>query len=150
MQGSLNALAKTSSYSLACYLVRLAAVSACVTQLYACNFVKTQALRRALSHCDRFFYISVATPAALIAIFSGTLLFILHGLVGGWLVLKLGGVVAMVAAHGAYGWLILRLEIGIYKGVKTALILAFLVALAGILCVLGLVWASRWIGASPP
>lgn len=90
----------------------------------------------------RFFYISVATPAALIAIFSGTLLFILHGLVGGWLVLKLGAVVAMVAAHGAYGWLILRLEMGIYKGVKTALILAFLVALAGILCVLGLVLAK--------
>ncbi|MGO2149087.1 CopD family protein [Halomonas sp.] len=90
----------------------------------------------------RFFYISVATPAALIAIFSGTLLFILHGLVGGWLVLKLGAVVAMVAAHGAYGWLILRLEMGVYKGVKTALILAFLVALAGILCVLGLVLAK--------
>ncbi|SJN14986.1 Predicted membrane protein [Halomonas citrativorans] len=90
----------------------------------------------------RFFYISVATPAALIAIFSGTLLFILHGLVGGWLVLKLGAVVAMVVAHGAYGWLILRLELGIYKGVKTASILAFLVALAGILCVLWLVLAK--------
>ncbi|RUR40915.1 CopD family protein [Vreelandella populi] len=90
----------------------------------------------------RFFYISVATPAALIAIFSGTLLFLIHGLVGGWLVLKLGAVVAMVAAHGSCGWLILRLEMGIYKGVKIASIVALLLALAGIISVLGFVLAK--------
>lgn len=87
----------------------------------------------------RFFYNSVATPAALVAIASGTLLFILHGLLGGWLILKLGAVVVMVAAHGCFGWLILRLEMGIYKGVKTATLLGLLMAVAGILVVLGLV-----------
>ncbi|MBP5980391.1 MAG: CopD family protein [Halomonas sp.] len=90
----------------------------------------------------RFFYISVATPAALVAIFSGTALFLLHGLMGGWLAFKLAAVVAMVAAHGGCGWLILRLEMGIYKGVKTASILALLLALAGILSVLGFVLAK--------
>ncbi|WP_404474225.1 CopD family protein [Vreelandella venusta] len=90
----------------------------------------------------RFFYNSVATPAALVAIASGTLLFLLHGLLGGWLILKLGAVVAMVAAHGCFGWLILRLELGIYKGVKPAMLLALLLAAAGILAVLGIVLAK--------
>lgn len=90
----------------------------------------------------RFFYISIATPAALLAIASGTLLFLFHGLLGGWLVLKLGAVVLMVAAHGCFGWLILRLEKGIYSGVKTATLLALLLALAGIFGVLGFVLAK--------
>ncbi|PRY61632.1 putative membrane protein [Vreelandella songnenensis] len=90
----------------------------------------------------RFFYNSVATPAALAAIFSGTLLFLFHGLMGGWLIFKLGAVVLMVVAHGCCGWLILRLEMGIYRGVKTASILALLLALAGILGVLGFVLAK--------
>lgn len=90
----------------------------------------------------RFFYNSVATPAALVAIASGTLLFLVHGLLGGWLILKLGAVVVMVAAHGCFGWLILRLEMGIYKGVKAATLLAFLLAMAGILGVLGFVLAK--------
>lgn len=90
----------------------------------------------------RFFYNSIATPAALAAIASGTLLFLFHGLLGGWLALKLGAVVAMVAAHGCFGWLILRLEMGISKGVKTATLLALLLAVAGILSVLGFVLAK--------
>lgn len=87
----------------------------------------------------RFFYNSIATPAALSAIASGTLLFLLHGLLGGWLILKLGAVVLMVAAHGCFGWLILRLEMGIFKGVKTASLCALLLALVGIFGVLGFV-----------
>ena len=83
----------------------------------------------------RFFYNSIATPAALAAIASGTLLFLL----GGWLILKLGAVVLMVAAHGCFGWLILRLEMGIFKGVKAASLCALLLALVGIFGVLGFV-----------
>ncbi|MFI0474530.1 CopD family protein [Halomonas sp. HMF6819] len=90
----------------------------------------------------RFFYNSVATPAALLAIGSGTLLFLLHDLMGGWLILKLGAVVLMVAAHGAFGWLILRLEMGIYRGVKTATLLGLLLSLLGIFGVLGFVLAK--------
>ena len=87
----------------------------------------------------RFFYNSIATPAALTAIASGTLLFLLHGLLGGWLILKLGAVVLMVAAHGCFGWLILRLEMGVFRGVKTASLCALLLALVGIFGVLGFV-----------
>ena len=87
----------------------------------------------------RFFYNSIATPAALAAIASGTLLFLLHGLLGGWLILKLGAVGLMVAAHGCFGWLILRLEMGIFKGVKAASLCALLLALVGIFGVLGFV-----------
>ncbi|PCF95797.1 CopD family protein [Vreelandella nigrificans] len=90
----------------------------------------------------RFFYNSIATPAALAAIASGTLLFLLNGLLGGWLIFKLVAVVLMVAAHGCFGWLILRLEMGIYKGVKAAMLLALLLAVAGILGVLGFVLAK--------
>ncbi|CAH1045153.1 CopD family protein [Halomonas sp. TD01] len=87
----------------------------------------------------RFFYNSIATPAALVAIASGTLLFLLHGLLGGWLILKLGAVVLMVAAHGCFGWLILRLEMGIFKGVKAASLCALILALTGMFGVLGFV-----------
>jgi hypothetical protein len=45
----------------------------------------------------------------------------------------------MVAAHGCFGWLILRLEKGIFKGVKTASLCALLLALVGIFGVLGFV-----------
>lgn len=94
---------------------------------------------RARRPCRVFFYNSIATPAALAAIASGTLLFLLHGLLGGWLILKLGAVVLMVAAHGCFGWLILRLEMGIFKGVKAASLCALLLALVGIFGVLGFV-----------
>ncbi|WP_447555964.1 CopD family protein [Vreelandella sp. EE22] len=90
----------------------------------------------------RFFYNTIATPAALVAIGSGTLLFLVHGLMGGWLILKLGAVVAMVAAHGMFGWLILRLEMGIYGGVKIATLAGLFVAVLGILGVLGFVLAK--------
>ncbi|MFG6667554.1 CopD family protein [Halomonas sp. HNIBRBA4712] len=90
----------------------------------------------------RFFYNTVATPAALLAIGSGTLLFLLHGLMGGWLILKLGAVVVMVAAHGAFGWLILRLEMGIYSGVRIATLLGLILSVLGILGVLGFVLAK--------
>lgn len=91
---------------------------------------------------QRFFYCSIATPAALLAIASGTLLFLIHGVLGGWLIFKLGAVVAMVAAHGCFGWLILRLEKGHYRWIKPANWSALCVALVGILSVLAFVLAK--------
>ncbi|MFB9868361.1 CopD family protein [Vreelandella sulfidaeris] len=90
----------------------------------------------------RFFYNSIATPAALAAIASGTLLFLVYGVLGGWLILKLGAVVTMVAAHGCFGWLILRLETGHYRWVKPITWIALCVALAGICSVLTFVLAK--------
>ena len=52
----------------------------------------------------------LATPAALLAIASGTALFLLMGTVQGWLLLKLVLVVMLVGAHIAAGLLMLRAE----------------------------------------
>lgn len=107
--------------------------------LHALQLRKDAGFAQGTPPMPRFFYNSIATPAALVAIASGTLLFLLHGLLGGWLILKLGAVVLMVAAHGCFGWLILRLEMGIFKGVKVASLFALILALTGILGVLGFV-----------
>lgn len=107
--------------------------------LHALQLRKDAGFAQGTPPIPRFFYNSIATPAALVAIASGTLLFLLHGLLGGWLILKLGAVVLMVAAHGCFGWLILRLEMGIFKGVKVASLCALILALTGILGVLGFV-----------
>ena len=45
----------------------------------------------------------------------------------------------MVVAHCCFGWLILRLEMGIFKGVKMASLCALLLAVLGIFGVLGFV-----------
>ena len=52
----------------------------------------------------------VATPAALFAIMTGTALFLLGGIIGVWLILKLSAVAALVACHALCGALILRRE----------------------------------------
>lgn len=87
----------------------------------------------------RFVYNSLAAPAALLAIASGTLLFLVQGLAGGWLVLKLLVVAGMVLAHCACGWLALRLEQGNNRGVSGAAMGVGLLAAACMLSVVGLV-----------
>ncbi len=58
----------------------------------------------------RLLFTHVATPFALLAIMSGTLLFIVGQVTGGWLVLKLAAVSGMVICHVLCGALIVRLE----------------------------------------
>jgi uncharacterized membrane protein len=57
-------------------------------------------------------FIGVCTPAALVAIGSGTVLFLLHGLIAPWLMFKLLGVGLLVLGHGICGLLVLRAEAG--------------------------------------
>ncbi len=90
----------------------------------------------------RLVYNSLATPAALLAIASGSLLFLLQGLAGPWLVLKLLAVSAMVLAHGLCGWLLLRLEHDRPRGVAAGAVLAGGVAGLAMLAVIGLVLAK--------
>lgn len=59
---------------------------------------------------ERFVFTHLASPLALMAILSGTLLFILKRTVDGWLVAKLTLVVGLVVCHVLVGWLILRME----------------------------------------
>lgn len=60
----------------------------------------------------RAFYTLVATPAALVAITSGTWLFATRGPLAPWLMAKLALVGLLVLGHGVCGMLVLRSERG--------------------------------------
>lgn len=66
----------------------------------------------------RLLFTGVTTPAALIAIASGSAIFLLHGPTAAWLVAKLGVVALLVLAHGACGMLVLRVEDDPGRGVR--------------------------------
>lgn len=58
----------------------------------------------------RALFTTAATPAALLAIASGTLIFLLRGPLAPWLMAKLGMVALLVLAHASCGALLLRAE----------------------------------------
>ncbi|EWG98594.1 CopD family protein [Halomonas sp. BC04] len=87
----------------------------------------------------RFLFTHIATPFALVAIMSGTLLFIVGQLTGGWLVLKLAAVAGMVSCHVLCGGLIVRLEQARLRGMIPASVLVAAVAASLMLAVLTLV-----------
>ena len=85
----------------------------------------------------RFVYTHVATPAALVAIISGTVVFLLDRTAEVWLVAKLTLVTGMVIGHALTGMLILRAE---RSAAGRTRLWAWLLAVT--LCVLmaGIVW----------
>lgn len=58
----------------------------------------------------RVLFTSVVTPSALLAIASGSTIFLWHGPLATWLIIKLAVVCLLVLSHAACGILILRLE----------------------------------------
>ncbi len=62
------------------------------------------------AHLTRMVFTLVATPAALLAIGSGTALFVRESLFQPWLILKLTVVAGMVLCHALCGVLILSIE----------------------------------------
>ena len=58
----------------------------------------------------RGIFVGVATPAALLAIASGTTIFLLQGPLVPWLIVKLALVGLLVLGHAACGMLVLRIE----------------------------------------
>lgn len=58
----------------------------------------------------RFVFTHIATPAAVLAIIFGTLLFLIETIVAPWLIVKLTLVSALVLTHALSGILVLRLE----------------------------------------
>lgn len=52
----------------------------------------------------------IMTPAALIAIVSGTAMFLLGGIADHWLVLKLTLVSTLVLGHALSGWIVLQMQ----------------------------------------
>jgi len=59
---------------------------------------------------NRVVFTTMATPAALFAVITGSLLFLLDRTFGVWLILKLTAVTGLVICHVLYGMLILRQE----------------------------------------
>lgn len=62
------------------------------------------------AHLTRMVFNLIATPAALIAIGSGTALFLRDGTMAGWLIIKLTTVAGMVLCHALCGVMVLRIE----------------------------------------
>lgn len=67
-------------------------------------------LHRPFDGIERFVYTHLATPAALAAIMSGTVVFLLDRTVDDWLMVKLTLVTGLVVCHVLTGVLVLRLE----------------------------------------
>lgn len=66
--------------------------------------------KRGAAPLSRVVFTTVATPAALFAIVTGSLLFLFGRTSEVWLILKLTAVTGMVVCHVLYGVLILRQE----------------------------------------
>ncbi|CAM3099343.1 membrane protein [Ectopseudomonas mendocina] len=62
------------------------------------------------AHLTRTIFNLIATPAALLAIGSGTALFLRESIFDAWLIVKLTTVAGMVLCHALCGVLILRIE----------------------------------------
>jgi putative membrane protein len=63
-------------------------------------------------HLLRGVFVNLATPAALLAIGSGTAIFLWSGLLAHWLMVKLALVGLLVLGHALCGMLLLRVERG--------------------------------------
>jgi len=90
----------------------------------------------------RGLFVGVATPAALLAIASGTAIFMLYGPLAPWLIAKLGVVGLLVLGHASCGMLVLRVERQDSPWTK----LAYLV------CALSLLWFATiaWLALRKP
>ncbi|TBU71570.1 hypothetical protein DNK06_23720 [Pseudomonas daroniae] len=92
---------------------------------------------------NRTIFNLVATPAAIVAIGSGTALFLRDGTFGIWLVFKLSAVAVMVICHALCGLLILQCE----RHPRPILSVAC-AALGGI--TLGMIAATLWLVLAKP
>lgn len=119
-----------------------AVITWCGTLLYLPVALSTVAADKeaAFEHPSRTFrsiFTWVTTPAALVAIASGTAIFLTRGPLAPWLIAKLATVSLLVLCHGACGMLILRVERqpeSSIRGLCTA------VGLASVLWLLAIAW----------
>lgn len=90
------------------------------------------------SSVARFLFTRIATPAALLAIIAGTVVFLLNRTVELWLIVKLTLVTALVFAHTLAGLLVLYAE----RSSKRRHIRTLCRTLLAVLCLLmaGIVW----------
>jgi protoporphyrinogen IX oxidase len=92
----------------------------------------------------RFVFTHVATPAALLAILTGTAVFLVDRTVEYWLILKLTAVTVLVICHVAAGLLVMHAE-----DAQTAPLMRTYRVLAAVLCLVmvAIVWI---VLAKPP
>jgi len=84
----------------------------------------------------RAVFINLATPAALVAIASGTAIFMGSGLLAHWLIVKLALVGMLVLGHAFCGMLLLRVE----RGDALAVGFSHLVMVLSLLWLAGIAW----------
>lgn len=84
----------------------------------------------------RFVFTSVATPAALLAIAAGTVVFLINSTIDPWLMLKMTLVSVLVGVHALAGRLVLKLESTTRVAPQ-----AWLLAAVASLLMLAILWA---------
>jgi len=70
---------------------------------------RTEGDFRRVRQKTRFVFVTIASPAAVIAVVTGTVMIPMVANLGGWLVLKLIGVAGLVMLHAYHGRLMARL-----------------------------------------
>jgi uncharacterized membrane protein len=74
----------------------------------AAGRVDVHKTHKSVDTVEQLVFTHVATPAALVTIMSGTLVFVFNRTVDGWLIAKLTLVVGLVICHTLTGFLVLR------------------------------------------
>ena len=98
------------------------------------HHLPVQAPANPFNSIERFVFTRVATPAALVTIMAGTLVFVVDRTLDPWLIIKLSLVAVLVLCHVAVGWLVLRVERGGTPLVPACIALAlFSLALFGLI-----------------
>ncbi len=99
------------------------------------------------SAIPRLIFTLILTPAALITIVSGTIVFVQMNTVSLWLIAKLTLVSGLVICHALNGWLIIKMENIPQKKLNAFCWLCGLVSLGLILAILWLVLAKPSLSA---
>lgn len=91
---------------------------------------------------SRFVFTRIATPAALLAIMAGTLVFVVDNTIDLWLVAKLTLVTGLVLVHALVGVMVMRGEAqkGGEQGDKPLKLWCVLLSLASMLLMTAIVW----------
>ena len=82
-------------------------------------------------------YRSILTPAALIAIVSGTTLFVVGDIADTWLILKLTLVATLVLCHALMGWMILLVQESSNRNIAP---FCALIGAGTIILILSIIW----------
>lgn len=107
-------------------------------------------LPKGLGSMARVVFTHIASPAAIVAIVAGTLVFVINETLTFWLLVKLTIVTLMVGFHASLGLLITRLEADEVKGLIAASWVLFVLLTGCIVTVLWVVLAKPGVPESLP